>query len=329
MQRAAVITIASSLLLAGCSSSGSDAPVASPDLTVSITSNNAMEVAKVSWATALESVEFSDLSGTGLFIGGTSGGVSKLDDAIVMSSKLQGGQSQIDSQSKVPIPAETSPCDVAGDVTVSGQIADPVTPTLTAGDYFEIDFNNCDNGLGDVTDGLMRMDIDAFSGDLSTELFDMTVTLTLNTFQVTTGQDVITSHGDVTATIDTLNLPSLFTAISGNSMRVDTNSSSEALTNFASSLNADGTVDPALYARTARGTLDSTELTGVIRYSTPETFEGVDGDFPNSGQFLVEGDRSSLRLVAVNNIEVRIELDSDGDGNVDETILTTWAELTA
>jgi len=97
MQRTVVITIASSLLFAGCSSGGSgggETVVGTPDLTVSITPNNAMEVAKVSWATALESVEFSDLTGTGLFIGGTSGGVSKLDDAISRSAKLQGGQSQ-------------------------------------------------------------------------------------------------------------------------------------------------------------------------------------------------------------------------------------------
>ena len=326
MQRTAVITIASTLLFAGCGgggSGGSEGPVASPDLTVSITSNNAIEVAKVSWATALESVEFSDLTGTGLFIGGTSGGVSKLDDAIATSAKLHGGPAE------ETIPAETVPCDVSGDVTVSGQIADPVTPTLTEGDFFQIDFNNCDDGLGSVTDGLMRMDIDAFNGDLSSELFDMTVTLTLDTFQVTAGQDVITSHGDVTATIDTTNLPSLFTGISGNSMRIDANSSSESLTNFASSLNVDGTVDPAGYARSAAGTLDSTQLAGAIRYSTPDTFEGVDTDFPNSGEFLVEGNESSLRLIAVNNIEVRIELDLDGDGIVDETILTTWAELTA
>ena len=325
MQRSVFITIAASLLFTGCSSGGGDGagPVLPPDLTVSITSNNAMEVARVSWAIALESGEFGDLSGAGLIIGGTSGGVSKLDGAIAVSAKSNSGESQ------VPIPAETTACNVSGDVTVSGQIADPVTPTLTAGDFFEIDYNNCDDDLGNVIDGLMRMDIDAFNGDFLSEMFDMTVTLTLNTFQITTNEDAITSHGDVTATIDTINLPSLFTGISGNSMMINTNSSSEALTNFASSLNVDGTRQPALYARSSSGTLDSTQLAGAIRYSTPVTFEGFGNDFPNSGEFLVEGIRSSLRLIAVNNIDVRIELDSDGDGNVDETILTTWAELTA
>lgn len=326
MQRTIFITLAASMLFAGCSSGGGGGdPVVSPDLTIAITSNNAMEVAKVSWSAALDTGEFGDLTGTGLFIGGTSGGVSKLDGAIASSAKAgNSGQGQ-----QVPIPAETVSCDVSGDVTVSGEIADPVTPTLTAGDFFEIDYNNCDDGFGDVTDGVLRMDIDAFSGDFLTEMFDMTVTLTLNMFQIATEQDVITSHGGVTATIDTTNLPSVFTGISGNSMMVDTNASSESLTNFASSLNVDGTLDPALYARSSSGTLDSTQLAGVIRYSTPVTFEGLGNDFPSSGEFLVEGASSSLRLIAVNNVDVRIELDSNGDGSVDETILTTWAELTA
>ena len=322
MQRTAIITIASSLLIAGCSSGGSDDSVSSPELTLAITPDNAMEVASISWDAALESVEFSDLTDTGLFIGGTSGGVSKLNNAIAMSAKSNGGSSQ------APIPEETIPCEVAGDVTVSGQIADPITPTLTGGDFFEMDFNNCNDGLGDVIDGLMRMDVDAFNGDLSGAMFDMTVTLTLDTFQVTSGEDVITSHGDVTATIDTMNLQSVFTGISGNSMRIDSNSSSESLTNFASSLNVDGTVQPSLNARSAAGTLASTQLVGAIRYSTPETFENLGEDFPNSGQFLVEGAGSSMRLIAVDNVEVRIEIDSDGDGTVDATILTTWAELT-
>lgn len=323
MQRTVFIAIAASLLFAGCSSGGGNAAVDSPVPSVPITSNNAMEVAQVSWATALESGEFGDLTGTGLFIGGTSGGVSKLDGAIAMSAKSDSNQSQ------VPIPAETTQCDVTGDMTVSGQIADPFTPTLTAGDFFEIDYNNCDDGFGDVTDGRLRMDIDAFNGDFSSELFDMTVTLTLNRLQIATDQDVITSHGDVTATIDTTNSPSLFTGISGNSMMIDSNLSSRSLTNFMSSLNVDGTLQPALYARSAAGTLDSTQLAGAIRYSTPVTFEGLGNDFPSSGELLVEGAMSSLRLIAVDNIDVRIELDSDGDGNVDETILTTWAELTS
>jgi hypothetical protein len=83
------------------------------------------------------------------------------------------------------------------------------------------------------------------------------------------------------------------------------------------------------YMRSSSGTLDSTQLSGVIRYSTPVTFQGIGSDFPNAGEFLVQGATSSLRLIAENNTDVSIEIDSDGDGNVDQTIETTWAELMA
>lgn len=327
MHRKAVIMIASSLLFAGCSSGGGGGvtgPVVVPGPTVSITSTNAAEVAKVSYDTALDSGEFADLSGTGLFISGTPGGFSKLDGAIAASAKL--GNS---GQSQVPIPALTTACEVTGDVTVSGEIADPITPTLTAGDFFEIDYNNCDDGFGDVTDGLMRMDVDAFTGVLANEVFDLTATFTLEALQIIAGQDAVTSDGVVTATIDTTNALSLFTGISGQSMMLDTNQSSEHLTEFASSLNVDASQQIPTYMRSSSGTLDSTRLAGVVRYSTPVTFQGLGSDFPNAGEFLVQGAASSLRLITVNSTDVRIDIDSDGDGNVDEMIETTWAELTA
>ena len=328
MQRKAVIMIASSLLFAGCGGGGGGGgvtgPVVVPGPTVSITSTNAAEVAKVSYDTALDSGEFADLSGTGLFISGTSGGFSKLDGAIAASAKL--GNS---GQSQVPIPALTTACEVTGDVTVSGEIADPITPTLTAGDFFEIDYNNCDDGFGDVTDGLMRMDVDAFTGVLANELFDLTATFTLDTLQIIAGQDAVTSDGVVTATIDTTNALSLFTGISGQSMMLDSNLSSEHLTEFASSLNVDASQQIPTYMRSSSGTLDSTQLSGVVRYSTPVTFQGLGSEFPNVGEFLVQGAASSLRLIAVSSTDVRIDIDSDGDGNVDEMIETTWAELTA
>jgi hypothetical protein len=330
MQRKAVTLFTSLFLIAGCGGGGGGGggvtgPVASPGPTVAITSNNAMDVALVSYSVALDSSEFADLSGTGLFIGGTSGGSSKLDGAIAESAKLGGNG----NQSQVPIPAQTQACEVAGDVTISGEIADPITPTLTAGDFFEIDYNNCNDGLGDVTDGLMRMDVDAFTGDLTSEAFDLTATLTMELLQVTAGQDTVTSDGDVTATIDTTNPLSLFTGISGQSMTLDTNQSAEVMTNFTSSMTVDASQQIPTYMRSSSGTLDSTQLSGVIRYSTPVTFQGLGSDFPNAGEFLVQGAASSLRLIAENNTDVSIEIDTDGDGNVDQTIQTTWAELMA
>ncbi len=47
-----------------------------------------------------------------------------------------------------------------------------------------------------------------------------------------------------------------------------------------------------------------------------------------TGNSMTTSSNSSARLVALDNVNVRIDLDSDGNGSVDETILTTWANLT-
>ncbi|MGI9237994.1 MAG: hypothetical protein ACR2QZ_11390 [Woeseiaceae bacterium] len=322
MRHSYVLTVSAATLLAACGGGGGGGiTTVSPDPTLSIDSNNAMLVAKVSFESALASGGLGALTGDNLLIGSTPGGVVKLDNAIAAAAKSGAGQAQ------VPIPAETTPCAMSGTVTISGEIADPITPTLSAGDFFEIDYNACDEGLGSVIDGGMRLDINSFSGDFLNDLFDMTATMTLTSFQVTTGQDVLRSHGDATVTLYTLSSPTISTSLSGNSMRIDANATSELLTNYSSTGTVEGGLVPTPFTMSTSGTLDSTQLSGVISYSTPVTFQGFDADYPNAGEFLVSGDSSSLRLIAIDNINVAIEIDADGDGTVDETLQTTWAEL--
>lgn len=322
MRNSNLLSLTALSILAACGGGGGgNNSVASPDPSLSINSNNAMLVAKVSYESALASGALGSLSGTGLLVGNPPGGVAKLDNAFAKASKTGAGQSQ------VPIPAETLPCAISGTVTVSGEIADPITPTLSPGDFFDIDYDACDEGIGDVTDGGLRLDINSFSGDFLNQLFEMNVTLTLTMFQVTTGQDVVNSHGDATVTLNTLESPTVSTSLSGQSMRIDANAASDLLTNYMSASTVNTGQAPTPYTMSASGTLDSTQLSGIISYSTPVIFAGFDSDYPSSGEFLVSGSGSSLRLIAIDNVNVNIELDTNGDGTVDETLQTTWAEL--
>ena len=326
MERNILAVICTCSLLVACSNSDSNRniiPVDSPPPSITISSNNAILVAQVSYGAALESGTLGDLGGdTGLLASGPAG-VSRLDGSFATSAN-----SGTSAASQVPIPPVTTDCAVRGSVTFSGEIADPITPTLTSGDFFEFDYDMCDEGLGEMTDGLVRADVDSFAGDFLAGLFDLTMTFTLTTLQVSTDVDVLTSNGDVSVTFSTANSPAVSTSISGNSLTFDLNASSESLTNFATTLTLDGNFVPAPFTMTASGTLDSTRLSGVVRYSTEQVFQGFEGDYPDSGIFFVEGVNSSLRLIAENNVNVRIEIDTDGNGTFDETINTTWAALT-
>lgn len=321
MRHARFLTPVALSLLAACGGGGGGVAVNSPGPTLSIDSANAVLVAKVSYDSALASGGLGSLSGNGLILGDGPGGVAKLGNTLSNAAKTGAGSS------RVPIPAETTACAASGTVTISGDIADPFTPTLSPGDYFVADYEACDEGTGGVIDGGMRLDINSFSGDFLTALFEMNVTMTLTNLQVTAGQDVVTSHGDATVALNTLNSPAVSTSLSGNSMRIDANAASDSLTNYRSATTVDGGQVPAPYTMTSSGTLDSTQLPGIIRYSTPVVFQGFGSDYPSSGEFLVTGSSSSLRLIALDNVNVVIELDTNGDGTVDETIPTTWAEL--
>ena len=331
MKRTFFIPIATFFLLSGWGSDN-DAPVVANNPTLEITSNNAMLVGKVAYASALASQQLGDAGGN-IPIGSAQGLVASFDTNIAAVAKIGNADN---NGSQVPVPPETIPCAVSGSQTVSGDIADPITPTLTAGDFFQLEYSACDDGLGEIKNGIVRLDIDAFSGIFLSESFSMTLTLTMTNFQVSifenqsaTPTDVLTSNGGATLSIDTMNFPVVSTSISGTSLVVDANAGSASLTNFASNLSLDGNVAPPPYTTSASGTLDSTELAGIIRYSTPITFAGLGSDYPGSGEFLVEGLGSSLRLIAENNVDVRIEIDLGADGTIDETINTTWAELNA
>ncbi len=187
----------------------------------------------------------------------------------------------------------------------------------------------CDDGIGEVIDGLVDMVVTAFAGDILSGAYELTMDIIATGLQVTTADNVILSNGDATASINSLDTPFISASVSGNSMTVQDNAASETLTNYQSAQTIDAGVFPTPYTMLASGTLDSSRLAGAVSYSTPVMFEGFDANFPYTGEFLVTSGSSTARLIALDDVNVRIEIDSDRDGTVDETIETTWAELLA
>lgn len=285
-----------------------------------ITSANAMQVTRVSYQSAQAAGAAGDYSGgTGLI---SSGPVGKIDGSFATANKVSG------STASVPIPPTAESCLASGTVTLSGDITDPLTPTLTAGDWFELAYVNCGDGFA-VIDGVLYYEVDAFSGDLAGGSYDLTMFASLTDFQVATDEDTLVSNGDVTVRLNTLDVPVVVTEVSGNTLTVDSDLASQTLRNFSSVHTSDTGLQPAPYTRTSSGTLDTTLLSGTVSYSTPVPFEGFDAGYPGAGEFLVTGANSSARLVVLDDVNIEIDVDVDGDGIVDDTLETTWAEFDA
>lgn len=322
MSRARLSLVSASLLIAACGSGGDSFTEAqSTTTTFNITSADAVVAASLSWEAAMASGDFADLGGALGLSSAMPGGFEIATVALPPTGSL------INIVQQVPFGPDVYPCLSLGTVSVSGDVENPLT--LTPGDTFRVVYELCDDGLGEVVNGMVDFTVRDFAGEILAGTYLLSMDAVVTDLQIQTGTDTITSNGDATVNLDTESAPAVAASVSGASMTTDRNTSSETVTNYFSSQTVDAGVVPAPYTMSAAGTLDSTQLGGIVRYSTVETFQGFDADYPDSGVLLVEGETSSARLIAVDNVNVTIELDSNGDGVTDETFSLTWVELTS
>lgn len=323
MRKLPVILIATSLLFSACGgggdsfSGGGTTPVGS---SFPIDGSNGVAASRLAWEATIASGGLTDLGGAAGLTGNSGHGSAVAERASRDNGLL------FDVVSMVPFGPDVFPCDGGtGVVTVSGDIAVP--GTLTRGDTFLIVYEVCDEGLGEVIDGTISLSVNDFAGDifLGTYLLDMDANI--DTLSVATTTDTVVGNGDAAITLDTTETPYIATSVSGTVLTQNSLSSSETLRNYSSAQTFDGNLSPAVYTMTASGTLESSQLPGDLSYSTETMFFGNEGEYPNSGTLFVRGDNSSARLIAVDATNVRIEIDSNGDGESDEIIEMTWADL--
>ena len=206
----------------------------------------------------------------------------------------------------------------------------PTRPTrLSINDTFQVVYVACNDGVGEILDGTLDFTVGDFAGDLQAGTYMISMDVLATDFQVNAGGETTVSNGDATVALDTMQTPFIDVGTSGSAMRVDSSARSDILINYQSNQTVDGNVAPAPYTLSAAGSLDTTALNGSVRYSTIDTFQGVGTDFPSQGRLRVLGSGSSLDLVAIDNVNVDIEIDSNGDGTIDVTISTTWADISS
>lgn len=322
MKNLHLLTVCATLVLSSCGggSSFTDESI-NTDAGAGLTSANALTAASVAYSAASGSADLANVGGSIGVSAGAPGSAAPSSP----SNQLSGFLFNILQQ--IPFGPDIFPCAVSGSMTISGDIADPLT--LTAGDTFTVEATACDYGIGEIIDGLISMTVTDFTGDLFLGTYLLGMDATLDGLQVTTASDVVSSTGDTSITLDTTAAPFVAASVSGTSMMTSSNASSETLSNYSTEQTVDAGLVPAPYTLAARGTVDSSQLTAVVSFTTPVQFEGNDVDYPHTGELLISGSSSTVRLVALDNVNVRIELDNDGDGTVDETIDTTWAALSS
>ena len=307
------------IALSGCGGGGGGAPPG-PAPTGTINTGRALDIAGRAVDMALQSGSFggiTDFVGLTVVPTGAAGSVGG-------GRLMKPGSRQY--WAGVPVGPEVRLCEEDGTETVSGDIASPLT--VTDGDFLDYVWNECDDGLGQVINGLIRMTFTEFEGDLLAGRILLRVSLTVTDFQVTEGLDVRLTNGGLSLTIDSRNQPETIIETLGNSLVVASNNSTDTLTNFSSLIVENTSMFPSNFTTDVTGTLLSTLFEGSVNYNMPIPFEATGDNYPYAGEMLISGSGgATIRIMALDQFKVRIEADFNGDGALDATIDTTWEAL--
>ena len=313
------------LVLGGCGGSGGgggSAPALPPaaPATGTINTGSVLIVAGRSVDAALQSGSFGGITD---FVGLTAVATNDKDQISFGKPANSAGWNVV---SQLPVGPETTPCDVDGSVTVSGDITSPLT--VTAGDFLDYVWAGCDDGLGQVIDGLIGMTFTEFSGDLLAGRILLDVSLTAGNFRVTEGADFNLSDGGLALTIDSRTQPNTIITTLGIRFIISNSTSTETLTNFSNMVTENTSIFPSNFITDVTGTVSSTQFSGSVNYDTPTPFQSSGAGFPYTGEMLITGsDNARIRVTAISATSVRIVADYNGDGAPDATIDTTWDAL--
>ena len=307
-------------VLAACGGGGGGGEMTPPVPTAEmakITSQNAPTVAGVASEVVLEEGVFGSILGQGLPIGAVAS-----NRVVTVAAKTAQPQQLFSMSSGL------APCAVAGTVDVQLTIADPLQPTV--GDRYEIAFEACDDGLGTVTSGGMAITITALGGDFASGQFLIGMGMELTALQVTEGGETSMASGSVAIELD-FSMPTVTTiTVSTSALAMTTAGEAEAVSNMTVTITQDESQFPVAVQVETSFRISSPRIGGEVLVTTSLALESTGEGYPYVGELTITAaENTSIVLIALDANTVRLQIDLDGDGAVDEIVDTTWEEILA
>ena len=269
----------------------------------------------------LRTLDLSNLSSSGLQDSlGVNGHIRQLATTLLKPGLSNLQQLLISGKSSSSVEL-TKTCKLGGDVLMTGILAGD---RISAGDQLTVDFSRCKDTTrqtnGSVT--MTMLDETAESGigtpefSIGLEFADYAVIS--NKSVVLNGHSILSQNHYKRAKV---------VKLQGDSLSLQTDTGSLGLVNYDISEFADSRSQ--LSSFTLSGAVYADNLVGGFNVDTLEAFVQSAWDpYPNQGVMLIEAieNQSSLLLTVLDNTNIQLELDSDGDGEIDETVITTWQQ---
>lgn len=321
--RNTIIAACAGAMFAACGGGGSSGSTPAPIPTgnggdpAPITLDNAEQVAGLVAGIALGDGVFGALSGVNIpTIPGATG-------AIVTGAAKIRNQPQLFATSSASVG-----CAESGFVDIDITVTNPLQPT--EGDVYALQFTECNDGDGIVTDGGMIIRITELGGDFESGQFLLGVSMELSAFQVTEGGETTGANGAVTVMIDSRTPPLTTITVSTSALATSGDGTAEAVTDLTVTISEDESMFPPTVSVETSFTVDSPRIGGEVVVSTSLALQASGEEYPFVGELRITGaGNSAVVLIALDAGRVRLEIDIDGDGAFDGELETTWDELLA
>jgi hypothetical protein len=222
-------------------------------------------------------------------------------------------------------------CAEGGSISISGDVKNPDSENSEVGDHGTVTYNNC-NEDGATVSGQMKITVTAVSGSYETAITELTNTTFIN-FKITpTGAPTsLTINGDARSS-DTYNASGpLSNWLKADRLIYQLQRSSQTGTMMLTGVDIQSQGTPTGYsvgiAETAAFSFPAMSGKGAITTVTPIAVS--DSGVVTGGKIKLAGTGSSQYLTFLGNDAVKVETDTNNDGQIDLTNTTTLTALNA
>lgn len=301
-----------------------------------ITSANALSISAATVGTVGATVEGGDTSAD-ILLGVDAGRGVQRPDLTAFSQRqlrrlayeIRHGPTLAAPQVLAAVTTLTSDCDNSlGSFNITVNDADN-SDSLTSADSFSITFNNCYDALEDASyDGAITLNNVIVVGDPETDIaWQLSSTFIYDDLGYTDDAGSERISGNVAFAYETTDS---ITFRSTQSSAALTYRGSGGTTSLRSlSLAYTENINTLAYSIEANGILASSVLGGSIEIETLAPLSGLYPDAPDTGAYRISGaDDCSVTLTVIDDTNVQLDIDQNGDDAIDGTISTTWGVLT-